>query len=192
MTDPYCWPDTDCLRNKLDIRDAVELREIESRIVSARDVELVRMTLPGEYNLEHLKRFHARLFGDVYDWAGETRAVNVHKSGTTFAAWQIVDEYTSSILGQLEFDSYLIGRRRGPFIERLAYYYSELNAVHPFRESNGRTQRAFLRQLAAAAGWRVDWSSLSTELNIAISSESFHSADTATVQRAFTPLISQI
>jgi cell filamentation protein len=55
---------------------------------------------------------------------------------------------------------WLIGLKFEPFVERLAHYYGELNAAHPFREGNGRTQRAFLRQLSAAAGYRLEWSQL--------------------------------
>jgi fido (protein-threonine AMPylation protein) len=36
------------------------------------------------------------------------------------------------------------------FTERLTYYLGEINAIHPFREGNGRAQRAFFRQLAGA------------------------------------------
>jgi cell filamentation protein len=41
--------------------------------------------------------------------------------------------------------------------ERLAYYLSEINLMHPFREGNGRTQRMFIEYLALAAGYRVDF-----------------------------------
>ena len=51
-------------------------------------------------------------------------------------------------------------------MDALARYYGELNVLHPFREGNGRTSRAFLRQLAAAAGYQLDWSELSSEANI--------------------------
>lgn len=46
------------------------------------------------------------------------------------------------------------------FVGRLTHYFSEVNAIHPFREGNGRTQRAFFRQLSREAGWRLDWSNL--------------------------------
>jgi fido (protein-threonine AMPylation protein) len=42
----------------------------------------------------------------------------------------------------------------------LTYYLAEINATHPFREGNGRTQRAFLQQLAEDAGYRIDWRTL--------------------------------
>ena len=43
-------------------------------------------------------------------------------------------------------------------VAALAEVLTEVNALHPFREGNGRAQRAFFRQLVAAAGWRLDWS----------------------------------
>lgn len=47
---------------------------------------------------------------------------------------------------------------RHDFTRRLAHYLAEVNAGHPFREGNGRTQRAFFGQLATDAGWIVRWS----------------------------------
>jgi cell filamentation protein len=64
--DPYCWSGSSCLRNRLGIKDAQALHSVESKLVSARTVAIARDTLPGEYNLEHLKRFHRYLFSDVY------------------------------------------------------------------------------------------------------------------------------
>lgn len=58
-----------------------------------------------------------------------------------------------------------LGLRQVPIITLLAHYYGELNVVHPFREGNGRTIRAFLRQLAAAAEYRLNWSVLSQREN---------------------------
>ncbi|MDG4833250.1 hypothetical protein O7627_28670 [Solwaraspora sp. WMMD1047] len=85
MSDPYSWPGTDCLRNKLGIREPERLAALEARIVSVREVEVSRETIPGDYNLQHLKSFHGALFGDVYDWAGETRRVDISKPGSRSA-----------------------------------------------------------------------------------------------------------
>jgi cell filamentation protein len=178
--DPYCLPNG-CLRNKLGITDADALAQIEARIVSARDVELATQSLPGEYNLEHYLRFHGSLFGDVYDWAGKTRTVNISKGPEVlFAQWQFVADQVSAVLSELENDRWLIGRSQEAFLPRLAYFYGELNARHPFREGNGRTLRAFLRQLSAAAGWRLDWSALRREANI---NASRHNLITASVDQ---------
>jgi fido (protein-threonine AMPylation protein) len=61
------------------------------------------------------------------------------------------------------------GQDRDPFIDRLTYYLGEVNAVHPFREGNGRTQRAFFGQLADDAGFPLDWQDLDADRNIAAS-----------------------
>lgn len=57
------------------------------------------------------------------------------------------------------------GRRR----TKLTHYFAEVNVIHPFREGNGRAQRAYFRQLAREAGWLIDWSILDPEENIQVS-----------------------
>lgn len=98
----------------------------------------------------------------------------------------------SSVLTRLERDRWLIGRQRQHFVEALAYYYGEINARHPFREGNGRTLRAFLRQLAASAGWRLDWSALDREHNTAASVHSFHTGHYDKLVAALDPVVHQI
>lgn len=163
--DPYSWPGSDCLRNKFGITDADKLSALEARIVSARDVELSVNSLPGEYNLEHLMQFHRVLFGDIYEWAGELRTVNIYKARLMFANHQFLADEMTSLLRSLARDDWLRGLQRRAFIDKLAYYYGEINARHSFREGNGRTQRSFLRQMAASAGWRLDWSKLRQDDN---------------------------
>jgi cell filamentation protein len=51
------------------------------------------------------------------------------------------------------------------FIAALAGTYADINALHPFREGNGRTQRAFLQQLARGAGHPLSWANLSAAEN---------------------------
>lgn len=72
-----------------------------------------------------------------------------------------------TVLTRLSEDGFLLGLKRESFVESLAHYYGELNVCHPFREGNGRTLRAFLRQLGAAAGYLLDWSELNAADNIA-------------------------
>ena len=60
------------------------------------------------------------------------------------------------------------------FSERLAYYLSEINAIHPFREGNGRTQREFIRELAWHGGWLLDLSDVTQDEMIEASVESFN------------------
>ena len=54
----------------------------------------------------------------------------------------------------------------------MAYYLSELNVLHPFREGNGRTNREFIRQLALENGYILNLKNVSPEdvLNASIKS----------------------
>jgi cell filamentation protein len=189
VTDPYCWPESTCLKNKLGILGADQLAVAEARIVAVRDVEIARTTIPGDYNLAHFKEFHRRLFRDIYAWAGAPRSVDIEKSGVRFCHWRFVDDEVSSVLTSLTRDGHLIGLSPEGFIERLAYYYGELNARHPFREGNGRATRAFLRQLAAAAGFLLDWSELDAAANIEACRANMLTAQTEPLVKALRPVV---
>ncbi len=59
----------------------------------------------------------------------------------------------------------LRGMDRATFIQRLAHHYDQLNYIHPFREGNGRAQRAFWDRVAGDAGWRLNWVGVTGEVN---------------------------
>jgi cell filamentation protein len=63
------------------------------------------------------------------------------------------------------------------FSERAAYYLGEINALHPFREGNGRAQREFINHLARANGYVIDWTTMSPEEMTQASIEAFHRGD---------------
>ncbi|MEU4242269.1 Fic family protein [Actinoplanes sp. NPDC026619] len=128
---------------------------------SIRDIQASRISIPGNFGLTHLQNFHRFLFQDVYAWAGRTRTVDISKPGARFCHWRYVDDEAGAVLAELATEGYLVGFNREAFLSGLAHFYGELNARHPFREGNGRTIRAFLRQLGAAAGFQLDWSELS-------------------------------
>lgn len=192
MDDPYVQSATGCLRNKLGLTEPARLAVVEARIVSIRDVAVARDTIPGDYNLDHLRSFHRALFQDLYAWAGETRTVDIAKADSRFCHWRYVDDETSSVLGELAGDGHLLGYNRVAFVEALAKYYGELNARHPFREGNGRALRAFLRQLAAAAGFHLDWSELSSANNIEACRANLLTADTGLLVSVLDPVVRRI
>ncbi|MEU4790921.1 Fic family protein [Micromonospora tulbaghiae] len=192
MTDPYCWPGTDCLANRLGLRDATVLHEVEFRLVSIRDVQAARSTIPGNYGLGHLQAFHRHLFGDVYSWAGQTRTVDISKPGARFCHWRFIDDQVGSVLAQLSEDGFLLGLKREPFVGSLAHYYGELNVCHPFREGNGRTLRAFLRQLGAAAGYLLDWSELDAADNVAACARHLNTGETDLLVAALDPVVRRL
>jgi cell filamentation protein len=151
---PYVDPRTGVLRNRLGIADGAELGRAGARLAAAAEVVLFSEQLKlGAYDLAHLRAVHRHLFGAVYDWARDLRTVNMTKEDTVFALVEWLEPQAHEIFDRLAGVQYLQDLPRERFIEGASQILSDLNALHPFREGNGRTQRAFLRLLAADAGW---------------------------------------
>ena len=139
------------LKNKLGITDSTELAKEEERISKRRAVELFESGLldtlrPGSYST--LKTIHKNLFSDIYEFAGQTRTVNLAKGNFRFAPVMYLDAALESIekMPQSTFDE---------IIEK----YVEMNIAHPFREGNGRSTRIWLDQiLKKKLGKVIDWS----------------------------------
>jgi cell filamentation protein len=130
--------------------------------------ELAAHPISGHCNLEHLGAVHRHLFADLYEWAGQPRTVAIAK-GDMFCSAQHIESYAADIFGRLARERHLTALPREQFVERLASYLGDVNALHPFREGNGRTQRAFFSQLAQNAGYRLDWTPVDRERNISAS-----------------------
>lgn len=169
--DPYLYPGTKCLQNKLGLRDPALLQQAEANLVARRDAALAMTTLPGAYDLGHLQAFHRYLFRDVYLWAGSLRSCNLTKGPTTFVQMPMLRRGCLNVLSGLP-ECFTPGLKRQVFVEEATDLLATLNHLHPFREGNGRTQRAFLRQLGAGAGWYIDWSQLDREENVTASTVS--------------------
>jgi cell filamentation protein, protein adenylyltransferase len=185
--DPYVDPRTLTLRNRLGITDATVLARAEARLAAAAELVLVTERLDlGRYDLDHLRAIHRHLFGTVYDWAGELRTVNMTKGDTVFALVEWLEPQAAEVFDWLAVEDHLRARPRDLFIEGASRFLADLNALHPFREGNGRTQRAFLRLLAAEAGWHVAWSEVDPAENAAFSAAAM--AD----RNAFVPLFHRI
>lgn len=79
MKDPYLYPNTEILINKFAIKDNNELNSLEADFTSSRLKDIIQNGIPGDFNLEHLLKFHYTIFQDIYDWAGETRTIDIEK-----------------------------------------------------------------------------------------------------------------
>jgi cell filamentation protein len=163
LNDPYCYPGTDILRNLAEIRDPDELRIFEADVVVVSIIELRRNRITGPFDARRLKETHRRIFGSVYPWAGEFRQgigmMTKERSGfvVTYGPSENVSAALAATFAALKAENYLRSLEAARFAARLAFYYSELDAVHPFREGNSRTLRAFTSDLAESAGHRLDW-----------------------------------
>ena len=159
-----CYPGTTILINKFDIRDEEKLNEIESVLSSARYAECLNTPQSATFDFEHYKAIHRFLFSDLYDWAGEVRTVNISKKGTQFTPAENIEHQTELIFKRLKECNYFKGLPHSEFVEEIVDFYCITNALHPFREGNGRTQRAFLTQLIHNAGYDIRFADMDTEL----------------------------
>ncbi|OAH41470.1 cell filamentation protein [Sphingobium yanoikuyae] len=148
--DPYTYPGSDTLRNRLGITDDKLLTEAERRFTLARGAEAARMTFPG--TAEGYRALHRHLFQDVYDWAGQDRTVNIAKGGSRFAAVSYIGRELDKLFADMRDKNEFRGLPRDEFFDRLGNHINEVNAIHPFREGNGRTMRLHAAQIAREAG----------------------------------------
>jgi len=168
----YCYENSNVLRNKLGLTDSDKLLEAERRLAGLK-ISAAKVTpLRGKLDFKHLCGIHKFIFGDVYEWAGQLRTVNISK-GNPFCNCDVLDVYGADLFGKLKTDRYLLGTPQERISERLAHYLSEINVMHPFREGNGRTQRLFIEYLALAAGYRVDFTNVTAAEMIEASVRAF-------------------
>ncbi|MGD1062211.1 MAG: Fic family protein [Terracidiphilus sp.] len=147
--DPYAYPGMSVLRNRLDIRDAGILGAFEVEISTLRAEE----PLPhGTFDPAHYCSIHHHLFQDVYEWAGRYRTVRTSKGGNAFCYPEHISAQMDALFRTIRGGEAFAGNSRNEFLREAARFLGELNAIHPFREGNGRAQLAFLGLIGAAAG----------------------------------------
>jgi cell filamentation protein len=185
--DPYADPVTGVLLNKLGLGTAAELEVAEREVTHAALILLRESPVQPSYDLAHLRAIHQRIFGDIYEWAGEIRTVSIAK-GSLFCLPQYIETSAADIFRALRGENFLRGLGREAIVRRLADYLGEVNAVHPFREGNGRTQRAFFEQLARDAGFMLAWQHLDAARNIEASASAMR-ADTEPMRKMLETLV---
>jgi len=144
----YCYPDSDVLKNKLGIINQEKLHEVERKLTAIRINDLIRKPYRGRFDLDHLRGIHFYIFQDLYTWAGELRKVDIAK-GNMFCRAMFLENQADVVFSGIRNDGFLEGLDYDQFVKRLAYHFSEINALHLFREGNGRSQREFIRELAS-------------------------------------------
>lgn len=188
------------LKNKLGASSDDRLERLEADHVHRRLVELRLTGAPaGQFDAEHLKAIHRHLFQDVYEWAGRTRNEEVKLTdgtvateplmrkpgGNHFLAGPIIPSALDKVAKDLREADYLRHLPREEFTSRAADVMTEINAIHPFREGNGRSQRVFIELLAAQAGHRLDFSVVSKERMIQASVAAHEHDDPSMMRRLF-------
>lgn len=144
------------LENKLGIEDSATLAREEERLSKIRAVELFEskeLDAIKAGTFESLKYIHAHLFGDIYDFAGKLREVNIAKGSFRFAPLMYLKESLNAI-----------DKMPQSTFEEIVEKYVEMNIAHPFREGNGRSTRIWLDLiLKKELGKAIDWSIVDKE-----------------------------
>ena len=186
--DPYLCADASVLRNLADIHDENGLSKFESDHFFARLFDLHENPIRGSFDSDHSRHIHHFLFQDVYAWAGEFRTVPIAKGDSFFARPEHIGSELQKLVHRLAGERCLRGNDSKVFCERAAYYLGEINALHPFREGNGRVQREFIRELALEAGYEVAWDLVTQDEMFKASVASFHQGSSA----AFATILNKI
>lgn len=157
----YCYKNSNVLINKLDIHNEKVLQKFEAKITAAKLLALRKKGIIGNFDTQHLIDIHTYLFEDIYPFAGKFRNENIAKGVFRFAEFEYIEPELERLLNELKSENYLEGLSKKDLTQRLAYYLSELNVLHPFREGNGRTIREFIRELALKNGYVLNLSNVS-------------------------------
>ncbi|MFJ9523013.1 Fic/DOC family protein [Kitasatospora sp. NPDC101801] len=176
MSDPYALPNG-TLRNLLGIDDAAQLAAAEADITRATLSRIAEHPVPGRFDLAHLRAVHQAVFGLVYAWAGKLRTVEISKH-TGFCPLRNLEPYADEIFSRAPSPAQLAAASRSDLVDTLTELYGDINALHPFREGNGRAQRAFLGQLASESDWLLSWDNLDPAENQLASIRSFQGDNT--------------
>ncbi len=153
----YCYPDSDVLKNKLNIRDPGELKQAEEEFVAVKQLVLLQDPIKGRFTMTHLLRIHRFLFEDVYPFAGRLRREQISKGNTSFYPPNLIERELRRVFREIHETGMLREQDLQVQIRHLSYVMAELNLIHPFREGNGRSIRELIRCMALSYGLFLNW-----------------------------------
>lgn len=148
MNDPYVYPNTCVLINKLELKDNDELERFENVMTNLSLLKIINDN-PKIQNTSDIKHIHKSIFSGVYEWAGEYRTINIYKSedvingkSVEYSDYKLISNEINQLnneMNQFNWDS----SNKVLLTEQLAIYMSKLWQIHPFREGNTRTTVTF-------------------------------------------------
>jgi len=142
------------LRNRLGIRRVRDMEQAESKaLIDAQEWGAGRFDIAHCFTQMDIRDLHRRWFGDIYQWAGEYRNVNIAKGGFQFAAaTQVPRLMVKFSRKELAENTPCAGMDALRLAQALARTHAELILIHPFREGNGRCARLLAYLMALQAG----------------------------------------
>ena len=159
----YCYPDSNVLKNKLNIRDNKLLKTAEEEITLIKQMELLKNPIKGNFSKAHLMNIHKFIFEDIYSFAGKIRREQISKADTMFYPPNLINRELDKVFAKIKEKNMLKETDREKVFDNLAYVMGELNIIHPFREGNGRSIREFIRLMAKRMGYDLNWGNADKE-----------------------------
>jgi cell filamentation protein len=144
------------LANKLGISDAHDIDDAELVLLEQLYHAVFEQHFPlGLITVETLKGWHRRWLGNIYEWAGQERTVNISKGGFMFAPSaqlpKLLKDFDVKYLARY---TPCTGMSEEQLIEAIAITHVELILIHPFREGNGRLSRLLADVMAVQGGYK--------------------------------------
>ncbi len=157
QSDVYQYPDSTVLQNIPGIKNEDELSAFEKLAVAERLEEAHQFSVNKIINFDLWKKIHQIIFQDIFTWAGQLRTVQMSKGNTLFAHPEHIEKEGNRLFSDFNKENDLKNLDKTKLCIRLAYYFSELNALDPFRDGNGRTQRLLFEVVISRLGYEVSW-----------------------------------
>ena len=161
MRDPYLYDDADVLINLADIKDPELLHKAEADITNLAMTSIYNQQYE-KFNTDTLKDIHRTIFGQIYDWAGEFRTIQMIKPEDVLGGATVRYAYPKEIKKQLTASMKEIirlkrnGENNKDVVFRLVRIIAQIWQTHPFREGNTRSVIVFAVLLAKSLGFEVD------------------------------------
>ena len=159
----YCYPDSNVLKNKLNIRDNKLLKTAEEEITLIKQMELLKNPIKGNFSKAHFMNIRKFIFEDIYSFAGKIRREQISKADTMFYPPNLIDRELDKVFAKIKEKNMLKETDKEKVFDNLAYVMAELNIIHPFREGNGRSIREFIRLMAKRMGYDLNWGNVDKE-----------------------------
>lgn len=161
MRDPYLYDDIDILKNLANIKEHDLLCRAEADITNLSMLAVYNQSYTV-FDTKSLQDIHLNIFGQIYDWAGEFRTIQIAKYEDVLGGDSVRYTYPKQI--KKELDAVLkeirklkrTGINDNDIVFRLERIIATIWQIHPLREGNTRTCIVFAVLLAKHLGFEVN------------------------------------
>lgn len=162
QVDPYVYPNSHILKNKLGIKDKDELIQVESQIIIAKLIDIDPLAQRVDFfDVSGIREIHRHLFEDIYEWAGEFRTINIFKEervlnglSVDYSTHNRIQADLKAVLAKASACEWTYGNKR--LVSDFAGLMARLWRVHPYREGNTRCVSLYMKLFADAQGLEFD------------------------------------